>query len=1474
MMKQFGARSSPVTKPRTLFKDRGPKSPPTAAGSISAPVDLTVADPSKTNASHSRSISGTNGSFTINPPSAPPIKSSKSTPQGNSNGLKASINTSPSLTLHQATSRFQSGNSGSSRATSAAAIPVEPQKRNAEQAFGAERGTTVSLQTPSLPAGSLSPYKIAKVSREKVDQGRTGFGALLSTAEALVTGAQASPLNSPGNFHAPSSTRQSLGSTGRQSTSSSAAGSVRQSLQSSAIVSSFEQETPPSASKSSLLAAPSPKIYSPPPLQQASLGSSLRIVPIDDPSVQPTPRPSLSYTQSNGFKVIPSSWQLQYASIPPSTEARLSVPLQPSNTVATGFPTQVLQAPGHNQSLHTSAGALPPRAGHRAFDSSILPKRQGSPFTEAELILLIYLKEECDVNWTEVDRKMGRTTNCCATKYLRKVVGAKYRKPNLKYRERAAMIKAILGTMPDATIGTVFRLLSEFVESGSIPEGCSALYWKILGASPVDQIPDFPKKDKTPDLSKNDKLPDLPLKPAAESVFVAAVSNTTAVRERLRPGARTGEGAMNVRAMMAREINIESEVLSDEASVHTDTAYDSGSDMEYHVLARKAYPEGSFVRRKKPYLGRNERRELENALRTVEWQEDEDWRGVSLHLDPTESELEALRQCVVSVLKSNLNTANSLTAAVRAAGHAQKAEIARRAQLLPQFRDRTQNSIQAMLSDVSAVEPSYIPMRMRMAPVQSLPSEKQTSTRLLRRELGGAEAASRSIRRTVHDSLAPSRSWTGTSGDVGTLAWSPDGQHFAAGSMCIVDPSSMQYNRQNNLLFGNMQHSTLYELPEHHRPREKPEEGANSSHSMHVSQDPRLFFTVSMVDFSKDGSHMFSVGYDNFLRSYQVGDGRCEQQWAVDYGTEVDLLSTSRHLDLLATGSRDIESGIRIYGTHGEMEELSRFGSAKAQTFLDRKVFPSALRWGVHSSVRNCLLAGFAPTSGDETYVTTHGETCLWDVSRNTPISVTPPAGNIFDVAWSSRSARFATACSAYSHSKIKGTRSVIRICSPQSIDSWSHRGLELECPARDINDVVFSPFDENYVAAGATDSKVYVWDLRRPDKLLQRFSHGAPLAELEPGRPQEDTDCGVRFCGWGENRERLVTGSSDGVVKVWDIHRAPRDAHIRDIATSDTGIMSGAFNHDFSSLLIGEVNGTVNLLEVGVDPPDFLKNLEQFHFEPAVAETKPELEASVIEGDSGRAIAADLVKKSKIKRKKWGGFPKRQAVQAKRYDGPYDYTPGSDELRAKAMIFQKSMMLESFDAKGKVVRDQEGRVLYREQCELPLCTSHVFTTQEEAGDSGRAVDRIPQALRDATIRALAGNETKEGKMVPGMLRCSHCHGLARPRIGDREQEEFPLCERCGFSCFRCGERVKVGLGVETIGCRGCELKWRIGALGYELVRSSGGDEESRKDEPTVLHPRTSEQSNGGGLDDMGDLLCLVEDYYQDLWEDKPSLPL
>ena len=90
------------------------------------------------------------------------------------------------------------------------------------------------------------------------------------------------------------------------------------------------------------------------------------------------------------------------------------------------------------------------------------------------------------------------------------------------------------------------------------------------------------------------------------------------------------------------------------------------------------------------------------------------------------------------------------------------------------------------------------------------------------------------------DSLGPSKYYKGTSGDVTCLAWSPNGENFAAGSIAITDERSMQYNRPNNLLLGRHERDVLHELPEHHvqRPEVTDSGNTNALRSMKESQDP------------------------------------------------------------------------------------------------------------------------------------------------------------------------------------------------------------------------------------------------------------------------------------------------------------------------------------------------------------------------------------------------------------------------------------------------------------------------------------------------------------------------------------------------------------------------------------------------------------------------------------------------------------
>ncbi|KAF9639749.1 hypothetical protein BFW01_g11555 [Lasiodiplodia theobromae] len=649
----------------------------------------------------------------------------------------------------------------------------------------------------------------------------------------------------------------------------------------------------------------------------------------------------------------------------------------------------------------------------------------------------------------------------------------------------------------------------------------------------------------------------------------------------------------------------------------------------------------------------------------------------------------------------------------------------------------------------------------------------------------------------IVESIGPSLTFTGTSGDVNTIAWAPNGTQFAAGSACLVDSDSMQYNRPNNLLFGDISRKVLYEIPDHYTERERPESGVNSSHSMHVTQDHRLFQTVSMVAFSPDNSLLFTAGYDNVVRVYDVYDTEQPELWrpAIRHASKVDLLSVSPQ-GLLATGcQRSEKNSIRVidpYLLNAESSErfdengiklkrvVHSFASRKAAERPDNDIYPSALRFDWSGEY---LLAGFASTKREEL---TSGDTCLWDVRTGAQMTIFPETRNVFDVAWNSnrwKAPLFAVGCVAGTNVN-RGTRSVIKLYDIRAPGRYGMT-LELDCPALDMNDVLFCPYDDNLIIAGCTNGKTYVWDIRqpRPEDHLYSLVHGEPLMELGDDDPA--------------SRERLDT---DGVVKIWDPYRAPDDVFVRDVVQLNSGVMSGAFSPDYTSLLLGEVNGTINALEVGqvgrsINDIDYF-DLISFEDEAHASDDANDTDKSNKE-DSGVATAQQLLQTQQMTLRQMGSLPIRQAVQGPNYAGPYDNAADAPELRQAAAQFQ---LLHCAPP--------------TEQCSLPACHEAASSNivPEEAGDSGRSADRIPGALRSL---ARTTSSQDNGK------------------VGTRSaNSSIPLCERCNFGCPRCGRKAGIlshneDSVIAGVFCLHCRAVWRADVLGYKLVyQHHGGDDE------------------------------------------------
>lgn len=82
-------------------------------------------------------------------------------------------------------------------------------------------------------------------------------------------------------------------------------------------------------------------------------------------------------------------------------------------------------------------------------------------------------------------------------------------------------------------------------------------------------------------------------------------------------------------------------------------------------------------------------------------------------------------------------------------------------------------------------------------------------------------------------------------------------------------------------------------------------------------------------------------------------------------------------------------------------------------------------------------------------------------------------------------------------------------------------------------------------------------------------------------GLSREECDSGVKFAAWGKSSERFYTGSSDGVVKIWNIRAPTGEAFLQDLITLSGGVSSGKFSPDFRQLVIGDSTGKIHLFSI-----------------------------------------------------------------------------------------------------------------------------------------------------------------------------------------------------------------------------------------------------------------------------------------------------
>lgn len=473
------------------------------------------------------------------------------------------------------------------------------------------------------------------------------------------------------------------------------------------------------------------------------------------------------------------------------------------------------------------------------------------------------------------------------------------------------------------------------------------------------------------------------------------------------------------------------------------------------------------------------------------------------------------------------------------------------------------------------------------------------------------------LHKSLEDGLELRSEFTNCAGDVSAVSWVSNSAYIA-GTTVHMDSHNQQYNKPGNLLLGSVApaHTKLKSYPDHRIPRPTVEKGENSTEEMRESQDPWLYTSVVSSDYDPLHDRTYTSGFDRSAKVWRVDKSgssmQCIGTWMHNGFVNFVQASQLQHpTGLVATAADVPTEAVRIYTVNPQDISSSPYISFSATRVPDSDgsfsnkwaYFPSTMKWGVEESVRHLLLVGFSPRSltDDENDIPEDrqntGELCLWDSITGQAVRI-PAANsqNVFEVLWHPYRPEFIAASSpAGDFDSDIQTQVRIFVRDKTSEHDVQFKFLKsFDCTALDINELTIMPNSPGffYITAGCTDGKTYVWDSAQSESLRRRpihvLKHGRPLEGIAVGDNEDDT--GVKFTAWAASMDRFYTGSSDGVVKVWNIRG--KKAKGRVILEAPAQISHGAFSPDFSKLVIGDASGRVFILSIGEDeekPPSFI---------------------------------------------------------------------------------------------------------------------------------------------------------------------------------------------------------------------------------------------------------------------------------------------
>lgn len=491
--------------------------------------------------------------------------------------------------------------------------------------------------------------------------------------------------------------------------------------------------------------------------------------------------------------------------------------------------------------------------------------------------------------------------------------------------------------------------------------------------------------------------------------------------------------------------------------------------------------------------------------------------------------------------------------------------------------------------------------------------ETRLASLLLAREISGnryggmrrLENFTNEFHKILENGLQIRSEFTNCAGDVSTVCWISN-QAYIAGTTVHMDFHNQQYNKPGNLVLGSISrgNATLKAYADHRVVRPIVQKGENSSAAMRETQDPWLYTSVVFSDYDPLHDRGFTSSFDKTVKAWKIdsagGSMRCIGTWEHQGPANFVQASSFEHPDfgLVATAADVPTNAVRVYKVDNDDGRFSgssytSFSCSRINTNnldTDKWTYcPSTMKWGLETSVRHYLLVGYSPRSisGDDGDIAPEslntGELCLWDAITGRSIHIRGAnSQNVFEVLWHPYQPVFIAATSAkgidFKDNKVK---TQVRIFGRSNEFNGDFSELKaLDCMAADINELTIMPnsVSHSYVTAGCTDGKTYVWDTALTDKPIHVLAHGPPLEGIRINDAEDDT--GVKFTAWGSSLDRFYTGSSDGVVKVWNV-RSEKKVKGKVILEASAQISFGAFSPDRSRLVIGDASGRVFVLSV-----------------------------------------------------------------------------------------------------------------------------------------------------------------------------------------------------------------------------------------------------------------------------------------------------